>query len=101
MKTQIGETPTFDNIFVTLGSFHTKMAFFSVIGKNISEFGGPYLLAESDIIENGSVISFLLAKSYNRSKCIHQLLALAMEIQHFNSFKLPLQEDDLEKFILL
>ena len=101
MEVQIEEVPTFDNIFVTLGSFHIEMAFFSVIGKYISESGGPHLLTESGIIENGSLTSFLLGKSYKRSEGTNQLLALAMEIQHFNSFKLFLQEDDLERFISL
>ena len=76
-----------------------EMAFFSVIGKYISESRGPHLLTESDIIENGSLTSFLLGKSYKKIKRIHQLLAGAMEIQHFISCKLSLQEDDLEKFI--
>ena len=40
-----------------------------------------------------------MGKSHNTSKYIHQLLALVMEVQHFNSFKLFLQEDDLEKFV--
>ena len=101
MEIQIEETPTFDNIFVTLGSFHIEMTFFSVIGKYISESGRPHLLTESGIIENGSLTSFLLGKSYKRSKRIHQLLPLAMEVQHFNSFKLSSQEDDLEKFFSL
>ena len=56
---------------------------------------------ESGIIENESLTSFLLGKSYKRSKRTHQLLALAIEIQYFNSFKLSLQEDDLEQFISL
>ena len=77
------------------------MTFFSVIKKYISESGGPHLLTESGIIENGSLTSFLLGKSYKRRKRIHQLLALTMEIQHFNSFKQFLQENDLEKFISL
>ena len=77
------------------------MAFFSVIGKYISESGGAHLLTESGIIENGSLTSFLLGKGYKRSRRIHQLLALAMEIQHFNSFKLSLQEDDLEELVSL
>ena len=103
---QIEEAPTFDSIFVTLQSFHIEMAFFSVIGKYISESGGPHLLAESGIIENGSLTSFLLGKSYKRSKRIHQLLALAMEIQHCNSFKLSLQEfisleDDLPMRLMM
>ena len=57
MEIQIEEAPRFDNIFVTLGSFHIEIAFFSVIGKYISESGGPHLLTESGIIENGSLAS--------------------------------------------
>ena len=87
MEIQIEEAPTFDKIFITLGSFHIDMAFFSMIGKYISESGGPQLLTESKIIENGSLTSFLLGKSYKKSKRIHQLLALTIEIQHFSSFK--------------
>ena len=44
---------------------------------------------------------FYWVKGTRESKRIHQLLALAMEIQHFNSFKLSLQENDLEKLISL
>ena len=101
MEIQIQEAPTFDNIFTTLVSFLVDMAFFSVIGKYISESGAPHLLTESGIIENGSLTSFLLGKSYKVSKRIHQLLALAVEIQHFNSFKLSLQQDNVEKFVSL
>ena len=57
MEIQIEEAPRFDNIFVTLGSFHIEITFFSVIGKYISESGGPHLLTESGIIENGSLAS--------------------------------------------
>ena len=99
MEIQIKEPPTFDNIFVTLRSFHIEMASFSVLGKFISESDGPHLLNQSGIIENGSPTFFLLGKSYKRSKRIHQLLALVMEFQNFNSFNLSLQEDDLEKFV--
>ena len=42
-----------------------------------------------------------MGKNYKKSKRIYQLLELAMEIQHFISFKLSLQEDELEKFISL
>ena len=74
------------------------MAFFRVIRKYVSESGAPHLLAESGIIENGSLTSFLLGKRYKRSKRIHRLLALRMETQHLNSFKLSLQDYDLKKF---
>ena len=71
MEIQIKEAPSIDKIFVTLGSFHIEMAFFSVIGKYISKAGEPHLLTESGIIENGSLTFFLSGKSYKRSKRIH------------------------------
>ena len=80
MEIQIKEAPTIDNIIVTLGSVHIEMAFFSVIGKYISKSGGPHLLTESGIIENGSLTFFLPGKSYKRSKRVYWLLALGMEI---------------------
>ena len=58
MEIQIKEPPTFDNIFVTLRSFHIEMASFSVLGKYISESDGPHLLTQSGIIENGSPFFF-------------------------------------------
>ena len=74
---------------------------FSVIGKYTCKSAGRHPLMKSGIIENRSLTSFLSSKSYKRNKRIRQLLALAMEIQHFNFFKLSLQEDDLEKFVSL
>ena len=45
MVIQIEGETTFDNIFVPLLLFHMEMAFFSVIGKYISESVGPHLLS--------------------------------------------------------
>ena len=36
MEIQIEKVPTFDNILVTLGSFHIELAFFSVMQKYVS-----------------------------------------------------------------
>ena len=52
-------------------------------------------------LEMDPKLLFYWVKGTRESKRIHQLLALAMEIQHFNSFKLSLQENDLEKLISL
>ena len=38
LQIQAEESTEFDNIFVTLGSFHTELAFFNACGKIISEF---------------------------------------------------------------
>ena len=47
------------------------------------------------MIEKGSISLFLSGKTYKRSKRLHQLLALAMEILHLNSYQLTLEEEGL------
>ena len=47
------------------------------------------------MIEKGSISSFLSGKAYKRSKRLHQLLALAMDILHFNSSQLTLEGECL------
>ena len=68
--------------------------YFPVFGLN-SEITGkygqettPYLdtFHAVHIIEKGSLKSFISGKGYKRTKRAHQLLALAMEILHFQSF---------------
>ena len=80
------EVPKFDNVFFALGGFHIEMAAFAVFGKYIAESGGPDILNECDIIEKGFLKSFISGKGYKRTKRTHQLLALSMEILHFQSF---------------
>ena len=83
---QAEESPKYDNIFVAFGAFHIEFALLSVIGKYIAESGGPHILNEAQIIASGSLSSFLSGKSYKRSKRIHQMLALSMEILHYQLF---------------
>ena len=83
MEIQVEEAPQFDNVFAAFGSFHVEMSYFGTIGKYIAESGGPNLLTECHFIEKGSLTSFLSGKSYERSKRMHRLLALAMEVLHF------------------
>ena len=45
------------------------------------------------MIEKGSISSFLSGEAYKRSKYFHQLLVLAMEIFHLNSYQLTLEEE--------
>ena len=59
---------------------------FSVFGKHIAESGGPDILSECHIIEKGSRKSLISGKRYKRTKRVRQLLALTMEVLHFQSF---------------
>ena len=86
MQIQAEEKPTLDKIFISLGSFHLEMAFFSALGKIIEESGGPHVLDECKVLAKGSINSFLRGKSYKRCKRMHELLALAFEILHFESY---------------
>ena len=72
------------------------MSFFGMLGKYLAESGDPHLLTESRIIETGSLTSVLSGKSYKRCKRIHQLLALAMELDHFSFFRLSLEDKDIQ-----
>ena len=93
---QAEERPTFDRLFISLGSFHIEMAFFAALGKVITESGGPHLLSECDILAKGSLQSFLAGTHYNRCKRLHEILSLAMEILHFQLFMTTLTADQLE-----
>ena len=86
LQLQEEEAPKFDNVFVVLGGFQIEMAAFAVFGEYIAESGGPDILNKSQIIEKESLKSFISGKGYKRTKRAHQLLALAMEILHFQSF---------------
>ena len=86
LQIQHEEKPTFDRVFIALGSFHIEMAFFSALGKIIAESGGPHILNESEVLATGSLKSFHKGKNYNRCKKMHELLALALESVHYEEF---------------
>ena len=80
------ESPKFDNVFVVLGGFQIKIAFFAIFEIYIADFGDPDILNECHIIEKGSLKSFNSEKRYKRTNRVHQPLALVMEVLHFQSF---------------
>ena len=86
MQIQKTDSPRFDQVFVNIGAFHIEMAFFAVIGKYIAESGGPYILSDCHIIEQGSLNGFLSGKSYSRCRRVHQILSISFEILHFRLF---------------
>ena len=82
MQIQHEETPKYDSLFIALGSFHIEMAFFKLLGIMIAESGGPYILKECGI----SIKSFISGLSYNKCKRMHETLAAAFEVLHFERF---------------
>ena len=95
LEIQAEKRPKYDNIFIAPDAFLIGLSVFGVLGKYIAESGDPYLLNECSMIEKGSISSFLSEKAYKRSKRLHQLLALGMEILHLNSYQLTLEEEGL------
>ena len=63
------------------------MTAFIVLGKYIVKSGGPDILNKGHVIEKGSLKSFISGKRYKRTKRAQQLLPLAMEVLHFQSFQ--------------
>ena len=95
MQLQAGESPKYDKVFVAMGSFHMELAMLGAIGKYIAESGAEHLLNETYVIEKGSLNGFLHGKNYNRYKRSHQLLALALEIKHFQAFLASKENPDV------
>ena len=58
LQIQAQEKPTFYKIFVSLGSFHLKMAFFSALRKIIEEPGGTNIPDECKFWRKVQLILF-------------------------------------------
>ena len=67
-----------------LGNFHLELAFYGVIGTFIYESDAEYLVTESGILAEGSLMSFI--RYYNRCVQIHDILALVMERKVYDTF---------------
>ena len=80
------DSPLFNKLLIMLGNFHLEMAFYGAIGTFISESGAEYLLTESGILAEGSMMGFICGKYYNRCTPIHDILALVMERKLYESF---------------
>ena len=80
------DAPRLDKLLIMLGNFHLELAFYGVIDTFINESGAEYLLTESGILAEGSLMSFIRGKYYNRCIRIHDILALVMERKLYDTF---------------
>lgn len=94
-KIQATEGRKFSNLFIHLGSFHLMMAYFKTIGHFIDECGLTHMMIESKIIASGSVNGIIEGKHFNRCKRLHPLMALSLQLLHFDQF-LKNKDDDYE-----
>ena len=92
------EAPTFDKLLVMLGNFHIELAFFGAVGTYLSECGIEFILSESGVLAEGSMMGFLKGKLYNRCIRIHQLLANILERKIYECFMETLPTEELETF---
>jgi hypothetical protein len=81
-----GEDPSYNNLFIQLGSFHILLSFFKGIGKLIADSRDPFVLTETGILAQGSFLGFLQGKHYNRCKRNHPIFSTALETLHFKTF---------------
>ncbi|KAG5864968.1 hypothetical protein JTB14_017048, partial [Gonioctena quinquepunctata] len=86
MQIQYTQKPEFDTIFINLGAFHMKMAYFKAIGKYIESSGLMEILVEAEALAGGSTDSFLDSKHFNRCKRLHPLLSGASQVLHFEEY---------------
>ena len=90
---QTRDAPRFDKLLIMLGNFHLELAFYGVIGTFLNESGAEYLLTESGILAEGSLMSFIRGKYYNR---IHDILALVMERKMYDTFMSTLTHEMMD-----
>ena len=95
------DSPMFDKLLIMLGNFHLELAFHGALGTYISESGAEYLLTESGILAEGSLMGFIRSKYYNRGVQIHDMLAAVMERKMYNSILLTLSEDEKDEVSVL
>ena len=87
------DAPLFDRLLIMLGNFHLELAFYGAIGTFINECGAEFLLTESGILAEGSLMGFIRGKYYNRCTRIHDIIALVMEKKLYASFLTTLTQE--------
>jgi ribosomal protein S8E len=102
IKIQNDLSPQFDELFISIGSFHVEMSFFKAIGKFIDSSGLPAIIISSGLLAPGSLKGVISGCHFNRCKNIHMTTALALKSLHFKEFlKFHFQNDDVGKLLLI
>ena len=87
------DAPRFDKLLIMLGNFHSELGLYGVIGTFINESGVEYMLTVAWILAEGSLMSFIRGKYYNRCVRIHDILALVMEGKMYDTFMSTLTQE--------
>ena len=76
-----------------LGNFHLELSLYGAIGTFINESGAEYLLTESGILDEGSLMGLIRGKYYNRCVRIHDIISLVMERKMYDTFMSTLAQE--------
>ena len=86
LQIQASEKPSFDNLFIQVGTFHVMMAYFKAVGKFIDNCGLTTIMVNSELLARGAVNSFISRNHFNTCKRLHSVLSDSIQIWNFNSF---------------
>lgn len=78
--------PNFENVFIDLGDFHLQMAAYNAIGTFIDGCGLTEVAVDCELLASGSINGILSGKHFNRCKKVHTIMALGLQILHFEAF---------------
>ncbi|KAK7901342.1 hypothetical protein WMY93_018111 [Mugilogobius chulae] len=81
-RIQDTESPKFDKLFIELGPFHLRCAYFAAVGYFLTGSGYNEALCMSHILGSGS----LAGKQFNRAIRIHPILLCALSELHIQRF---------------
>ena len=95
---QAVDAPLFDNLLILLGNFHVEFAMFGALGTYINESGAEYLLVESGVLAEGSLMGFIRGKFYNRCTRVHEILANVLERKLYDQFVTTVSQERIDEF---
>ena len=77
------------------------MALYGAFGTYIHESGAEYILTESGILAEGSLMGFIRGKFYNRCTRIHEILGIVMERKLYGQFCKTLNQETQDEMMAL
>lgn len=86
---------------VRLGEFHTCMSLLGVLGKGFMEYWLSDVLIEAEVIAQGSILSVIKGRQYNRSVCCLKLASEALRRLQLQDFLANICENENVKVMEL
>jgi hypothetical protein len=83
------DAPLFDQLLILLGwqlSLRNGFVWCGALSTYINESGAEYILTESGVLAEGSLMEFIHGQFYNRCTRIHEILGIVMERKLYDQF---------------